>query len=103
MEVVGDSFVPYGPGHWLMLAFTVVGAVVLLLVGRRLRGSPALRRLSRVLGVVLFVITCANLAVGFLPGQFSLSQSLPLQLSDILRLVAAYALWSWGRWPFALT
>jgi hypothetical integral membrane protein (TIGR02206 family) len=103
MEVVGDSFVPYGPGHWLMLIVTVVGAVALLLIGRRLRGTPAVRTLSRVLGVVLFVITCANLAVGFLPGSFLLSQSLPLQLSDLLRLVAGYALWSWRRWPFALT
>jgi hypothetical integral membrane protein (TIGR02206 family) len=103
MEVVGHSFTPYGAGHWLMLAVTAVGAVVVVLVGRRLRGTDALRALSRALAVALFVITCANLAVGFLPGSFSLSQSLPLQLSDILRLVAAYALWSWGRWSFALT
>jgi hypothetical integral membrane protein (TIGR02206 family) len=32
-----------------------------------------------------------------------MQQSLPLQLSDILRLVTAYALWSRRPWAFALT
>ncbi len=103
MEVVGDSFVAYRSGHWLMLGLTAVGAVALVWIGRRLRGSGGLRWLSALLGLLLAMITLADLVVGLLPGPFDVGQSLPLQLSDVLRFVAAYALWSWRRWPFALT
>lgn len=103
MGVLGDAFVPYGAGHWLMLVVTAAGAVALVTAGRRWRGSARPRLLSRVLGLLLAVITVADLAVGLFPDFFDLGQSLPLQLSDALRFVAAYALWSWRRGPFALT
>lgn len=103
MDIVGESFTPYGAGHWLMLAVTAVGAVLLVLIGRRVRSRPAATVLARVLAGVLFTVALINLAVGLLPADFTLAQSLPLHFSDVLRFVAAYALWSRHRWATTIT
>ena len=48
------------------------------------------------------------MSLGFLvlwlvPPLFDVHQSLPLHLSDLLRLVSGYALWSRRPWAVALT
>lgn len=103
MDLIGESFTPYGPAHGLMVSLTVAGIVVLIILGRRLRGTAAAVRLSRALAAVLLTVAVINLAVGLWPANFILGQSLPLQFSDGLRFIAAYALWTRRRWAVAIT
>lgn len=102
MHLIGDSFTPYEPGHWAMLALTVVGIAVLILLGRRLPDRTS-DRASRIFAVALLGMATVNLAVGLWPPHFALGQSLPLHFSDVLRFVAGYALWSRRRWAVAIT
>jgi hypothetical integral membrane protein (TIGR02206 family) len=48
-------------------------------------------------------VTLGFLAIWFLPQLFTMGQSLPLHLSDLLRLVTGYALLTRRPWAFALT
>ena len=86
-----------------MLAVTVVGAVVLARTGRRYRDTPAAETLTRVFAVVQLTVTLGFMIVWLLPPFFDVQQSLPLHLSDMLRLVTAYALWSRQPWAVGLT
>ena len=103
MPAGAPTFSPYGLTHWVMLLLTVVGAILLVRFGRRHRGTPTAETFSRVFAIVQFVATLGFMAVWLVPPLFNLRQSLPLHLSDFLRLVAGYALWSRKPWAFALT
>ncbi|WP_210414688.1 YwaF family protein [Microlunatus elymi] len=103
MDIIGESFTPYGFGHWLMLAITVVGAVALVLAGRRLRDRPASTIIARTLALVLAVAATIHLIVGLVPANFRVGASLPLQFSDALRFIAAGALWFRWRWALVIT
>ncbi|MBO0813094.1 MAG: TIGR02206 family membrane protein [Microlunatus sp.] len=102
MHLIGHTFVRWGFGHWTMLVLTAVGSVVLVVAGRRVRGSPAAVTLSKVFGMTMFVIALARLLQLFLPGNFRIDQSIPLQLSDLLRFIGSYALWSRRFWATSL-
>ena len=97
------AFTPYGLTHWAVLAITVVGAVLLARLGRRYRDTPAAETFTRIFAVVQLTVTLGFMIVWLVPPFFDVKQSLPLHLSDVLRLVAAYALWSRRPWAFALT
>jgi hypothetical integral membrane protein (TIGR02206 family) len=97
------TFAPYGLTHWVVLAITVVGAVLLARLGRRYRDTPAAETFTRIFAVVQLTVTLGFMIVWLTPAFFDVKQSLPLHLSDVLRLVAAYALWSRRPWAFALT
>ena len=85
-----------------MLVLTAIGSVVLVVVGRRIRGRAAATVLSRVFAVVLFGFSVVNLIRELLPSVFNIAGSIPLQLSDVLRFVCAYALWSRRFWAVSL-
>jgi hypothetical integral membrane protein (TIGR02206 family) len=93
------EFTAYGPSHLVVLAIFVVGAVVLVWIGRRQSGAQA-----RVLGRVLAVLLVAAFAVALVYKLIrpDIQTSVPLQLCDIAELAAAYALWSQRHWAFAL-
>jgi hypothetical integral membrane protein (TIGR02206 family) len=97
------TFIPYGPAHWAVLIMTVIGAVLLVRLGRRHRGTPAADTFSRAFAVVQLAVTLGFMTIWLVPPLFDLQQSVPLHLSDLLRLVAGYALWSRRPWAFALT
>ncbi|RBM12515.1 TIGR02206 family membrane protein [Prauserella sp. PE36] len=102
-EPVADGeFSAYGLSHWLVLAVFAAGAAALVLAGRRQRGTPAERRLSRafavaVVAAVLVVQTYSVITVR------EVVNWIPLHLSDLAGPVAAYALWTRRPWPCALT
>jgi len=102
VHLIGDTFVRWGFGHWTMLVLTVVGSVVLVVVGRRLRGRGSELVVSRVFALATFGFALVNLVHGFLPGNFHIAGSIPLQLSDLLRFVSAYALWTRRFWAISL-
>lgn len=96
-------FRPYGLTHWVLLAITAVGGALLIRLGRRYRDTPAAEAFTRIFAVVQLIVTLGFMIMWLVPPFLDLHQSLPLQLSDILRLVTAYALWSRREWAFALT
>lgn len=98
-----EVFVPFGASHWAALGLCVLGAVAVVTVGRRLRDSRAEMVFSRIFAAVLAAYTLTMLGYRWLPGQFDLHVSLPIQLSDLAWMVAVLALWTRAPWAFALT
>ena len=77
----------------------VIGAVLLVLVGRRQSEAQA-RMFGKVLGALTAAIYLAVLIYSFIPPS---RWSLPLQLTDLATVAGAYALWSQRHWAYALT
>ncbi|WP_078312497.1 MULTISPECIES: TIGR02206 family membrane protein [unclassified Mycobacterium] len=94
------QFHAYGPSHWVILAVFVLGAVLLVSRGRRLTDVGA-RLLGRVLGAVTAIIYAVIFIAGCIPMRIDVS--MPLRLTDLATVVAAYALWSQRYWAYALT
>ena len=98
-----EVFVPYGPTHWAALGVCVLGAVVVVIVGRRLRDSEAEVIFSRAFASVLTTYTVTMLVYRWWPGNFDVHISLPVHLSDLAWMVAVIALWTRAHWATALT
>jgi len=94
-----QRFTAYGPSHWAVIAVFVLGAALLVWLGRRQTEQQA-RRLGRVLGAVTALIYAAILIYVLSPPTLD---SVPLQLTDLATVVAAYALWSRKQWAYVLT
>jgi hypothetical integral membrane protein (TIGR02206 family) len=78
----------------------VIGAAILVWVGRTQTDAQA-RRLGRALGVITAVIYGAMVIYTLIPP--SIERSVPLRLTDLATVAAAYALWSQRHWAYALT
>src|ERR1700741_1580496 len=102
MELIAAQreFSAYGPSHLVVLAVFVIGAVLLVWIGRRQPESQA-----RLLGGVLagLIVAAFGVALVYKLIRPALDTSVPLQLCDVAELTAAYALWSQRHWAFALT
>lgn len=98
--MLARQFQSYGPSYWGALAVFVVGAGLLVWAGRRQTDRQA-RRLGRVLGGLTAVIYAAIVVYNLIPP--TLAGSVPLQLTDLATVVAAYALWTQRHWAYALT
>jgi uncharacterized membrane protein YwaF len=98
---VDRQFTPYGLSHWVVLLTFAVGATLLVVAGRRHSGPAAARRFGRGLAVVIGVLYLAIRLGSMVPP--SLDRSVPLDLSDLVSVAAAYALWTHRHWAFALT
>ncbi|MDT5017630.1 MAG: hypothetical protein QOD39_3790 [Mycobacterium sp.] len=83
-----------------MLAVFVVGAALLVWLGRR-QTEPAAQRFGRFVGALTALIYAAAFVYALFPP--SLGSSVPLQLTDLATVVTAYALWSQKPWAYALT
>jgi hypothetical integral membrane protein (TIGR02206 family) len=94
------QFSAYGPSHWAVIAVFVMGAVLLVWIGRRQTESHA-RRLARILSVVTAAVYGAMLIYTLVPP--SIDWSVPLRLTDLATVAAAYGLWSQRHWAYALT
>lgn len=95
--------IPYGSEHLIVLIFTVVLAVVAVLVARRIRGTRYENQALRISGWVMLMTTVLWTLWGFLPGNWNIDQSLPLQLSDAVRLITAIALLTRAGWAIAIS
>lgn len=100
MTVAAREFTAYGPSYWGAIAVFVVGAVLLVWVGRRQTDASA-RRLGRVLGAVTAVIYVGMFVYTLIPP--SIYWSVPLRLTDLVTVAAACALWTQRRWAYELT
>lgn len=82
----------YGDAHVAALIGIAFVALVLTVAARRRRTAPGTEVLVTISGAALLLITLAWTTWGLLPGHFDIQQSLPLQLSDVLRYLTAFAL-----------
>jgi hypothetical integral membrane protein (TIGR02206 family) len=98
---VDRQFTPYGLSHWLVLLTFAVGAAVLVRAGRSHSSATAARRFSRGFAVMIGALFATVQLASTVPP--SLGSSIPLQLSDLVSVVAACALWTRRSWAFALT
>jgi hypothetical integral membrane protein (TIGR02206 family) len=94
------QFTAYGPSYWAVIAVFVIGAALLVWAGRRQTDQQA-RLLGRILGAITAVIYAAMLIYTLIPPTIEVS--VPLRLTDLATVAAAYALWSQRHWAFALT
>lgn len=98
-----ERFSAYGPSHWAVLVLFAAGAVVVITAGRRYRGTAVAEWISKFLALAILSVQLPFTTYTLLPGQFDLDTSMPLQLSDLAWMAAAYALWTRRQWAFALT
>lgn len=98
--LVAKEFSAYGPSHWAVLAVFVVGAVLLVWLGHRQTESSA-RWFGRIAGALTAAIYLPILIYPFV--AYDVVSAMPLQLTDLATVTAAYALWSQRHWAYALT
>jgi hypothetical integral membrane protein (TIGR02206 family) len=98
--LLAKQFEAYGPSYWGALAVFAVGTALLVWTGRRQSDAQA-RRVSRSLGAVTTAIYAAIVVYNMIPP--GIDYSVPLQLTDVATIVAAYALWTQRHWAYALT
>jgi hypothetical integral membrane protein (TIGR02206 family) len=98
--LLARQFNAYGPSYWAVIAVFVIGAALLVWVGRRQTKRQA-RRLGRILGAATGLIYAAMLIYTLIPPTIEVS--VPLRLTDLATVAAAYALCSQRHWAFALT
>jgi hypothetical integral membrane protein (TIGR02206 family) len=94
------QFAAYGPSYWATIAVFVIGAVLLVWLGRRQTKAQG-RKLARVLAVVTAAIYVAMFIYTLIPP--ALEWSVPLRLTDLATVSAAYALWTQRHWAYTLT
>jgi hypothetical integral membrane protein (TIGR02206 family) len=94
------QFTAYGPSHWAVIAVFAIGSALLIWIGRSQTHEQA-RRLGRILGALTAAIYGSMFAYSLFPP--SIDRSVPLRLTDLATVAAAYALWSQRHWAFALT
>jgi hypothetical integral membrane protein (TIGR02206 family) len=96
-----DVFVD-GPYYSVFLALFAVAAAALITLGRAHRRMPTSRRFARTFAVAILALHLAVQLAATVP-RWDIAHGLPLHLSDLAGLAAAYALWSGRRWAFSLT
>lgn len=97
------EFSAYGLSHRVILLLFAVGAVLLVVAGRRRGHTAAARRSGRFVALLVLAAKVGVLGYMMMPQRWSVEQSLPLELSDLAGLVAVYALFSQRHWAFAVT
>lgn len=101
--LAADRFQTYGPSHLTVLAIFVVGVVLIVLAGRRLRGSAAEQTVRRTFAVAILSITVPLQILQFTPDEWNLQTSLPFQLCDLAWMFAVCALWTRNRLAATIT
>ncbi|MGO4613523.1 TIGR02206 family membrane protein [Nocardia sp. 2YAB30] len=96
-----QKFSAYGLSHWLVLAVFAVGAMLVVWIGRKHQSASAARRFSRSFGSATLVLYATIYVFALIPP--TIGRSVPLRLTDLASIVAAYALWSHRSWAYALT
>src|SRR5581483_7609952 len=97
------QFEPFGWSHAAAVVIFLVVAAVLVIAGRRCRGTPAGQRLSKALALAFVAFLIPVEVYYVLPWQPEIKYSLPLQLCDLASIAAVWALWSYSSTAFALT
>jgi hypothetical integral membrane protein (TIGR02206 family) len=92
-----DRFHAFSGQHYLMIAITVLGAVVAGWWGRNHRGTRRELVVRRLFAAVSLLVVLAWQAYLLTPDNRSVQSSWPLGLSDVADYTAVFALWTLGR------
>ncbi len=103
MSPTTAEFTPYGASHGVAVLVLLIGAVALVVTGRRLRDRDPDDRLGRVFALVILAMTLPLQVLYFTPDYWNPEKTLPIQLCDLASLVSAYALWTHRWWAAGLT
>ena len=103
MTLATERFQAFSGQHYALLVLFALGAVWIVLLGRRQRGTDAAQVSSRVLAVAIPCITVPSQIYQLTPGDFDLGTSLPIALCDLAWIAAVWALWTHQRLPVSLT
>jgi hypothetical integral membrane protein (TIGR02206 family) len=83
-----------GSQHLVLLGVFLLGLVLVVVWGRRHRGTAGEERARRGFAVVLALVAVGMQAYQLTPKDFALGTSLPFQLCDVATVAAVVALWS---------
>jgi hypothetical integral membrane protein (TIGR02206 family) len=103
MTLMAASFETFGFSHWVMLGVFVLGIWPVIALGRHIRNRPAAIAVSRAYAVLIPCFTIPLQVIDFLPGNYDLQTTLPLQLCDFAWIAAVVALWTQRPTPVTLT
>lgn len=98
-----NAFETFGTSHLVMLVVFILGIWPVVVLGRRVRGTSQELRVSRVYAGLIPCFTIPLQVIDFLPGNYDLQTTLPLQLCDFAWIAAVVALWTHRPTPVALT
>lgn len=101
--VAAARFETYGPSHLTVLAIFAVGVLLVVLAGRRLRGTETEQPVRRAFAVAIVAIALPLQILQFTPDEWNLQTSLPFQLCDFGWLFAVHALWTRNRLSSTIT
>jgi hypothetical integral membrane protein (TIGR02206 family) len=101
--LTATGFEQFGTSHLVALAVFILGIWPVVVLGRHHRGRPSAIRVSRAYAVLIPCFTIPLQVIDFLPGNYSLQTTLPLQLCDFAWIAAVAALWKHRPMPVALT
>lgn len=96
-------FEAFGAQHLAALGVFAVGLVVVVWVGRRVRGTGAEASVSRALALGICAVTIPLQVMQFLPDDWNPRTSLPFQLCDLAWVFAVHALWTRSRLTSTVT
>jgi hypothetical integral membrane protein (TIGR02206 family) len=96
-------FETLGTSHLAVWGLFVVGVVLMVLLGRRVRGTERAPRVSRAFALTIPALLVPLQVIDFLPGNYNVETTLPVNLCDLAWVAAAVALWTGHRIPVALT
>lgn len=97
-----SGFETFGTSHLVVLAVFAAGVAPAVWWGRRVRGADREGASSRSFAIGICVVMIPLQVIDFLPGRYSTTTSLPLQLCDIAWVTAVIALWTRRRLPTIL-
>lgn len=92
------EFELFGPSHLAALIVLVGGVILMVALGRRVRGTPREAITRRALALLSLGLILPWQIWTTLPEQFSIQYSLPFELCDVAWIVSLIALWTKRRW-----
>lgn len=97
--MIAARFEAYGASHVAALAFCVVGVLLIVALGRRVRGATA----NRAFAIAILLVTIPLQVLQLLPDEWNPRTSLPFQLCDLAWMFAVHALWTRSRLSATVT
>jgi len=103
MVLESRRFEAYDASHLTVLAVFAAGALLVILIGRRVRGTDREQAVRRTSAFAVVAVTVPLQILQLLPGEWDPDTSLPFQLCDLAWMFAVHALWTGHRLTATIT
>jgi hypothetical integral membrane protein (TIGR02206 family) len=97
-----NQFDLFGTTHAFALLFFVLGAIVLVAIGRSCQTKRQEELLRRGLVIASIAIAVSLITFNLISNGWDINHSLPFHLCDTAYLLAHYALWTRKQWAFSI-